>query len=95
MSVYIEGEKVKQPTECKICNNGKRPNAMHLRHTHNIEYEDYLKKYETDYYYFKKTAEKIFDLYQSDNSKWISQRDNGNYTKYDKNRGKKNIPFNW
>lgn len=93
MNIYIKGDLVKQPEICKIC-EGAKPNAMHLRHKHGLEYEEYLKEYEEDYYYFKKTAEKVYELYLSDVKSWISQNNDGTYSKYDSNYGKKKIPFN-
>ncbi len=65
--------------KCHICGQEyKKVNHQHLK-THDISYDDYLKKYEKKYYFFNQLAEKVDDLYIRKTSQWLQQTKNGEY----------------
>lgn len=64
--------------ECKICGKDyKKITASHLK-THNITYDSYLKEYEKDKYYYKRSAELLDELYITVRKAWQIQ-DNGDF----------------
>jgi len=91
-------KKPKPSNTCKICKKElKKINAVHIK-THDIIYEDYMEKFEPDYYYFKILAEKLLDLYYRQKQVWIEQGQNGKYfecTSDDETGSyKRNFPLN-
>lgn len=67
--------------QCYICNKTfKKITASHLK-THGISYDSYIKQYEPDKYYYKKSAELLEDLYISVRKAWLEQTNKDYVTK--------------
>ena len=68
---------------CKICNL-KMANKKHVESAHGIKYEDYLKKYEKEFYNEKQATIKINELYITTRNKFIEMSQDGKWATVEK-----------
>ena len=72
--------------KCEICGQEyKKITASHVK-THEITYDEYIRKYEPDYYFIKRGAELLDDLYITVRYKWDTMNSKGEYKCYRKSK---------